>query len=174
MPWDSARGGRFYIMSFRGVTKTNRSPFSSFWPGLPDGPGKNLRKVRGEEIKTCLEPPRRGRPPFVNYVDISPASTGESTFVSLPIGFWDPSRWRYIIVGSGWQKPIDFFFRQAQDDENGFFNDPVTVLSFLSVVVRKTISFCHPDPTGKAYPGRISKWYGFAITEICLEILQGA
>ena len=50
-----------------------------------------------------------------------------------------------------------FFLRQAQDDENGFFNDPVTVLSFLLVVVRKTISFCHPDPAIISCLGRISK-----------------
>ena len=57
----------------------------------------------------------------------------------------------------------------AQDDENGFFNDPVTALSFLLVVVRKTISFCHPDPTRKAYPGRISKRYGFIMVDKGLD-----
>ena len=42
-----------------------------------------------------------------------------------------------------------------QDNEKGFF----VILSFLSAVMSRTISFCHPDPTRKAYPGRISKGY---------------
>ena len=59
-------------------------------------------------------------------------------------------------VGSGWREWL--------------FDDP---LSFLLILIRKTISFCHPDPTEKAHPGRISKWYGFAITGICLETPGG-